>query len=681
MRIKKFLSRAVTSVSAGMVFFAAASSVQAADIGYQRSTSWTDPIFNKGKVNALVVRLGFDDYPLNDSNPYYRDDTFIGKLFEGTDGGVTAFDNTWDGLDGYLRTSSYGDMSIGVGKIIDVQLDEEIGYFFEDEEIYEDSEALEATEPWCDFFQETLKEKIYSMINVSDYDEDADGEVDSLYIFNCAPKRGVSGIVAGFVTDIKGNNLHGGVNSYMYMSFYDEQTPEEEEALFLTLVHETGHMLFGLDDYYNLEGFSNEFYGPGNIMDQSLADLDGYSKYLIGWLDDENTVSYDPSYDKSGKVNLSASDSETREGKKLAFFDYGGGKIAAEYVSSRNNNRIGEKAGFRFYLIGHDGNISKAYGFDDKDDMPSQVVGEGEEVQDLFGLGLAVYDVKTGDTPSFSFRSGVTAFDDSEILRIDLNKGEEKEGSVILTDPRSESAGTKFILVRDGQKTELIYLNTLQNRIDTETFNTADIYNILKTDMEYITDGGFLDSSGRIIDTSEVYEGGGGYDLDSGEDHFEVYDINDLRIGFKMVNKDSEEVSLIYKYPADDEWLMSKESETDPAHENEAENKAENKDDGPREEIRITEKNNVEQVEKQTQKASDRQTELTTGKEAKKTQSQITDTGTKKESRPENVTPTQVVSARTGDDRDDLLLFTITASASVAFVLGWRIKEIRRQKD
>lgn len=213
MRINKFKSRAFAFFSAGMVCFAAASSVQAADIGYQRSTSWTDPIFNKGKVNALVVRLGFDDYPLNDSNPYYRDDTFIGKLFEGTDGGVTAFDNTWDGLDGYLRTSSYGDMSIGVGKIIDVQLDEEIGYFFEDEEIYEDPEALEATEPWCDFFQETLKEKIYSMVNVSDYDEDADGEVDSLYIFNCAPKRGVSGIVAGFVTDIKGNNLHGGVNS------------------------------------------------------------------------------------------------------------------------------------------------------------------------------------------------------------------------------------------------------------------------------------------------------------------------------------------------------------------------------------------------------------------------------------------------------------------------------------
>ena len=89
----------------------------------------------------------------------------------------------------------------------------------------------------------------------------------------------------------------------------------------------------------------------------------------------------------------------------------------------------------------------------------------------------------------------------------------------------------------------------------------------------------------------------------------------------------------------------------------------------------------MEHVGKQTQKASDRQTEITTGKEAKKTQSQITDTGTKKESRPENVTPTQVVSARTGDDRDDLLLFTITASASVAFVLGWRIKEIRRQKD
>ena len=125
--------------------------------------------------------------------------------------------------------------------------------------------------------------------------------------------------------------------------------------------------------------------------------------------------------------------------------------------------------------------------------------------------------------------------------------------------------------------------------------------------------------------------------------------------------------------------VMSKESETDPAHENEAENK----DDGPREEIRITEKNNVEQVEKQTQKAADRQTESTSGKEAEKIQSKITDTGTKKESRPENDTPTQVVSARTGDVRDNLLLFTITASASVAvaFAFGWRIKEIRRQKD
>ena len=83
MRINKFKSCAFAFFSAGMVCFAAASSVQAADIGYQRSTSWTDPIFNKGEVNALVVRLGFDDYPLNDSNPYYRDDTYIGNMFEG----------------------------------------------------------------------------------------------------------------------------------------------------------------------------------------------------------------------------------------------------------------------------------------------------------------------------------------------------------------------------------------------------------------------------------------------------------------------------------------------------------------------------------------------------------------------------------------------------------------------
>ena len=714
MKFKNIFSRIVLPVSAGVVCLAAASSVYAADIGYHRSTSWADPIFNKGEVNALVVRVGFNDHPLDESNPYYRDDLYMRKMFEGAHGGVSSHGYTWDGLDGYLRTSSYGTMSFRIGDIIDLQLEEDLGSYFEDEDYDADPNSEEATAPWSDFFQETLKEKIFSMVDVSDYDEDGDGNIDTLYIFNCAPKRGVSDQVAGFVTDITGENLPGGVNSYMYMSFYDEQTPEEEDELFFVLVHETGHLLFDLDDYYELEGFYSDFYGPGNIMDINLADLDGFSKYLIGWLDDENTISYDPSAEKSGEVSLTPSDSESSEGKKLAFFDYGGGKIAAEYVSLRNNNKTGEKEGFRFYLIGRDGKISKAYCFDDEEYLTSQVVGSGDDMQDLFGLGLDVYDIKTGENPSFSFRSTIAAYDDSEILNIDLSDKKGKEGSVTMKDPASEDEGTKFIFVRDGQKTELICFNPLKEQIDIEIFNTADIYNVLKTDMEYITDGGFLDSSGRLIDMSEVYAGGGTHYLDQEEEFFEILDSDDVVMGFKIVNKSPDEVSLIYKYPADEEWLRSEESGTgvpeekeEPKEENnkadkEKEESAEenkksdkeneksgNEKEQPAEENKKTDKGNEEQEGKaaagkdgrvQPVKTEDGSSDENTGKSDEKTISKDINTAreiARKGYSPENVTPARVIAANTGDDSSHLMYYITIASASaaIACLAAWRSKK------
>ena len=674
MKIRKILSSVVLSVSAVLIGTSTGSIVQAADIGYQRSTSWTDPIFNKGEVKALVVRVGYEDYSLDESNSYYRNDLYMRKLFEGGDGGVTSYDQTWDGLDGYLRTSSYGQMSLKIGDIIDVQLDKDIGSFFEDEEFFEDPESLEATSPWCDFFQEDLKKMIYSKINISDYDEDADGDVDALYIFNCAPQRGVSADIAGFVTDIKGNNLHGGVNSYMYMSFMDEQTPFEEEQLFLTLVHETGHLLFGLDDYYNLEGFSYETVGPGNIMDQNLADIDGYSKYLIGWLDDENILNCDPASEKSFKVSLTASDAGTSEGKKLAFFDYGSGKIVVEYISSANNNKTGTKAGYRFYLVGSDGNMSQAYYFEDEEGFPSQVVGEGEEVHDIFGLGLDIYDVKTGDDPSFSFSSAINAYDESEILRIDLNDKEGEYGKVRLIDPRSEVDGIKFIIIKDGHKTQLVYLNSLYNRIDNEIFNSTDIHNVLRTDMEYITDGGFLDSSGRIINTKEIYEGGETLHLDSEDDFFEIFDSNDIRLGFKIIDKDQDEVRLIYKYPADEEWIRNKDPDTEPVEgdndNNKNEQTAENDD---------SEKDN----EIQSGKKTDISPGNDTGSINEKTPSQDTDQETKESLRKgsfaEKMTPTSVLSAGTGDADNGLLYYMIAAASSVS-VLGIVIRCLKKQK-
>ena len=50
-----------------------------------------------------------------------------------------------------------------------------------------------------------------------------------------------------------------------------------------TFIHEVGH-LFGLEDYYNLNGESYNPTGGADMMDNSLGDHSSFSKMLLGWI-------------------------------------------------------------------------------------------------------------------------------------------------------------------------------------------------------------------------------------------------------------------------------------------------------------------------------------------------------------------------------------------------------------
>ena len=66
--------------------------------------------------------------------------------------------------------------------------------------------------------------------------------------------------------------------------------PSNTEEGARTLIHETGHVL-GLPDYYSAleQSFENGI-RTYDMMEQNVGDFNGFSKWLLGWIEDDQIL-------------------------------------------------------------------------------------------------------------------------------------------------------------------------------------------------------------------------------------------------------------------------------------------------------------------------------------------------------------------------------------------------------
>ena len=223
------------------------------------------PYTGEGSVLALHISFPNDTAdPVNQAHP--------------AEDNEEALRSAVDYLHDYYERASYGKLNI-TGDVISYNAQKARGDYMETEELL--SEALHALDETVDFTK---------------YDADDDQQIDCVYMhipYNSADGWGNTWWPNCSVDYWKSIEVDGvTVGSYVVLS----RNVGEENGV-VTLVHETGHAM-GFPDYYSYdkEATDNPAY-PGltgtltfDMMDNNTGDHNGFSKWIAGWLDEDDVT-------------------------------------------------------------------------------------------------------------------------------------------------------------------------------------------------------------------------------------------------------------------------------------------------------------------------------------------------------------------------------------------------------
>lgn len=255
---------------------------------------------SKGNSKILVVPVIFSDMKdlvSEDEITQMREDLNTAFFGESEDTG-------WESVSSYYEKASYNQVHLN-GEISQVYYTpltaSRYASIAKNEPTISTDSILDGI--YTEFF--TGDNPIY---NVSDYDSDEDGIVDSIYMIYYYPAyTGYNGTLpdsfdsTNWESVVRGNSLfwaftywdyyHDDLGAYSWSSYFMLKNQDYNGLVDShTYIHETGH-LFGLDDYYNaypVYGYTSPM-GMSTMMDNNVGDLDAYSKNFLGW---SNLVDY-----------------------------------------------------------------------------------------------------------------------------------------------------------------------------------------------------------------------------------------------------------------------------------------------------------------------------------------------------------------------------------------------------
>ena len=492
------------------VFIVTGYSVYAEDLknGSEKTTT-----LNNGCGNAeiLAVRVGFKDYPLSEepSDKHITTDDIKGYF-----AGSTSQSYPYESLPDYYKRASYGQLSLKLGEIIDVELPENratySGKSGQENEYRLISDIIS---------QPGVEEKL------SDYDADGDGSPDFVYFFCNGDKEDRGSVWWPHChTENDEYFLKKGSVLKNYVLSCKEQVN--------VLIHETGHLL-RLPDYYSYNDYQTYDFSVPDMMSDNYGDHTGLSKWIAGWITDANIIFADRNNtDHNGRtVNLTPLDEDVLNGKKIAVIatekpGIYGEYFIVEYISGSGNMSLfdGKRdypEGFRIVHVYYNSNNGRIYAHAlTKDNTPGADFGvfkEGDSITPFTDpssdfmengspkmfTGINITGFVTGKNPSFhvsfsdeekiqdpvSFEQDddrltnmleLTLNSDRPLIHVNKNYGEqyvrlEREGVIYpLVLKGDEYNATKFYLEYRELTSPLLPVSDYTLVLPEGTFTTED---------------------------------------------------------------------------------------------------------------------------------------------------------------------------------------------------------------
>jgi M6 family metalloprotease-like protein len=292
-------SPSTTSVSSSSSTSVAPSSSEVAPVGYTKNISPTINLNQyrnasdniglptTGDVKLLVIPVTFTDYRCGSVCVSRREQ--IRKSFFGQ-----ASETSWHSVKSYYEASSYGALTL-TGVVTDWFNSSWSSSQFADLTTNQGNYADAFDPTWAMLDAAVSWYKTSSGSNLTEYDTDQDGFIDSVYLVYNNPNSS-NAVYSG-----AGDNVFWAY-TYWHYNNYGNQNVNSPVGMTLvwssydfmhegygvngidahTYIHELGHA-FGLDDYYTYTDGDWGAIGGVDMMDFNIVDHNAFSKYLLGW--------------------------------------------------------------------------------------------------------------------------------------------------------------------------------------------------------------------------------------------------------------------------------------------------------------------------------------------------------------------------------------------------------------
>lgn len=305
-----------------------------------RHKNFYQSMSSTGRNKLLVIPVDFDDYPSS-------------NLKEGTEGSLevikNAFfgrneNNSWRSVAGYYNESSYG-------KLI---LDGKVTNWFRTSQLASDiTNKPKNASVVRDIYNEAVRwyEENYDDLS-SFYVDGVRSNGIPIYLIYSHPSASGEGArnKMFWAFTISQNNTLACWSSY-HLTYLKYAKPDTH-----TYIHEVGH-LFGLADYYNIDGLDYGPTGRADMMDYSVGDHTGYSKMLLNWtrpyyVTDNATITIKPFYNNGDLIIIKNNWNYTAMDEYLLIEFYSPNGLNA-YDSRVFNNQsyLMSKAGIKVYHV------------------------------------------------------------------------------------------------------------------------------------------------------------------------------------------------------------------------------------------------------------------------------------------------------------------------------------------
>lgn len=237
--------------------------------------SWRGGMPTEGEAHVIALYVDFPAGENESAYTFWEEDTLeaLDALIDGR-GGFYPYED----LSSYYYRSSYGALEIS---------GDAFAYTAAHPRSYYETKGLDAVDG---LFGEALR-ALDDKIDYADYDGNDDGCIDAIYLHFAGPDDGwMSTWWSQTFTFSSDAPTFDGVRASKCVLLHN---PSNTEAGASTIIHETGHVL-GLPDYYSAaaqtgSGFTwpTGIIGSDMMMD-NVGDHNGFSKWLLGWLDEDD---------------------------------------------------------------------------------------------------------------------------------------------------------------------------------------------------------------------------------------------------------------------------------------------------------------------------------------------------------------------------------------------------------